>query len=198
MSFHAWPDNEVQDDAFVGQNVLVPRPAFEGPLVPNAAYEISAESLSHSLSAAISPQERAEQPHLMDQDVWGEPFRIVHSDALFLRPSRAPYHQGLPLRDHHATFDGAGQEDAFLSISEGSAPGQNTPQPQQPTQPPQTPGQPSPSGIGQQSRALPSTASSRELRMCELRENLERQRLIHAEAMLALEIARHQSSSHYD
>ena len=31
MSFHAWPDNEVQDDAFVGQNVLVPRPAFEEP-----------------------------------------------------------------------------------------------------------------------------------------------------------------------
>ena len=65
-------------------------------------------------------------------------------------------------------------------------------------QQPQTPGQPSPSGIGQQSRAFPCAASSRELRICELRENLERQRLIHAEAMLALEIAWHQSSSYYD
>ncbi len=73
MSFNAWPDNEVQDDKFVGQNVLVPRPAFPEPLVPNAASEFSAESLSHSLSAAISPQERAEQPNLMDQDFWGKP-----------------------------------------------------------------------------------------------------------------------------
>ena len=57
MSFNAWPDNEVQDDKFVGQSVLVPRPAFLEPLVPNAASEYSAESLSRALSAAISSQE---------------------------------------------------------------------------------------------------------------------------------------------
>ena len=57
MSFNAWPDSEVQDDKFVGQNVPVPRPAFLEPLVPNAASEYSAESLSRALSAAISSQE---------------------------------------------------------------------------------------------------------------------------------------------
>ena len=61
----------------------------------------------------------------MDQDVWGEPSQIIHSNALFLGPSHAAFHQGLPLRDHHATFDGVGQEEAFQSISEDSAPGQN-------------------------------------------------------------------------
>ena len=99
MSSYALPDNEVQDGKFVGQNVLVPRPAFLEPLVPNAASEFGAESLSRSLSAAISPQERAEQPNLMDQDVWGEPSRIIHSSALFPGPSRAASHQGLPLSD---------------------------------------------------------------------------------------------------
>ena len=97
MSSHALPDKEVQDEKFVGQNVLVPRPAFEEPLVPNAAYEFSVESLSHSFSAASSPQERAEQPHLMDQDVWGESSRIIQSNA----------------------------EEAFHSISEDSARGQH-------------------------------------------------------------------------
>ena len=57
MSFNAWPDNEVQDGKFVGQSVLVPRPAFLEPLVPNAASEYSAESLSRALSAAISSHE---------------------------------------------------------------------------------------------------------------------------------------------
>ena len=57
MSFNAWPDSEVQDDKFVGQSVLVPRPAFLEPLVPNAASECSAESLSRALSAAISLHE---------------------------------------------------------------------------------------------------------------------------------------------
>ena len=54
MSFNAWPDNEVQDDKFVGRDVLVPRPACLEPLVPTAASEYSAESLSRALSAAIS------------------------------------------------------------------------------------------------------------------------------------------------
>ena len=57
MSFNAWPDNEVQDDQFLGQSVLVPRPAFLEPLVPNAASEHSAESLSRALSAAILSHE---------------------------------------------------------------------------------------------------------------------------------------------
>ena len=57
MSFNAWPNNEVQDDKFVGHDVLVQRPAFLEPLVPNAASEYSAESLSRALSAAISSQE---------------------------------------------------------------------------------------------------------------------------------------------
>ena len=57
MSFNAWPTNEVQDDKLVGHDVLVQRPAFLEPLVPNAASDCSAESLSRALSAAISSQE---------------------------------------------------------------------------------------------------------------------------------------------
>ena len=57
MSLNAWPDNVVRDDKFVGHEVLVQRPAFLEPLVPNAASEYSAESLSRALSAAISSQE---------------------------------------------------------------------------------------------------------------------------------------------
>ena len=57
MSFNSWPENEVQDDKLVGHGVLVQRPAFLEPLVPNAASEYSAESLSRALSAAISSQE---------------------------------------------------------------------------------------------------------------------------------------------
>ena len=57
MSFNAWPDNEVQDDKFVGPEVLVPRPAALEPLVRTAASEDSAESLSRALSAAISSHE---------------------------------------------------------------------------------------------------------------------------------------------
>ena len=60
------------------------------------AYEFSVESLSHSFSAASSPQEQAEQPHLMDQDVWEESSRIIQSNA----------------------------EEAFHSISKDSARGQ--------------------------------------------------------------------------
>ena len=80
------------------------------------------------------------------------------------------------------------QDEAFV--------GQNPPPPMHHTQPP---GQPLPHGTGQLRWAFPcATSASSELRMCELRENLERQRLLHAEAMLALEIARHQSNSYYD
>ena len=57
MLLNAWPDNAVRDDKFVGHEVQVPRPAFLEPLVPNAASEHSAESLSRALSAAISSQE---------------------------------------------------------------------------------------------------------------------------------------------
>ena len=57
MSLNAWPDNVVRDDKFVGHEVLVQRPAFLEPLVPNAASEHSAESLSRALSAAISSHE---------------------------------------------------------------------------------------------------------------------------------------------
>ncbi len=63
MSFNAWPDNEVQDGKFVGRDVLVPRPACLEPLVPTAASECSAESLSRALSAAISSHAGAQRQY---------------------------------------------------------------------------------------------------------------------------------------
>ena len=56
MSFNAWPDQEIQDDKFVGHEVQ--RPAFLEPLVPDVASVHSAESLSRALSAAIESHER--------------------------------------------------------------------------------------------------------------------------------------------
>ena len=56
MSFNAWPEQELQDDKFVGHEVQ--RPAFLEPLVPDVASVHSAESLSRALSAAIESHER--------------------------------------------------------------------------------------------------------------------------------------------
>ena len=62
MSFNAWPDQEIQDDKFVGHEVQ--RPAFLEPLVPEIAASSvhSAGSLTRVLSAAIeafrTPSER--------------------------------------------------------------------------------------------------------------------------------------------
>ena len=56
MSFNAWPEQELQDDKFVGHEVQ--RPAFLEPLVPDVASIHSAESLSRALSAAIESHER--------------------------------------------------------------------------------------------------------------------------------------------
>ena len=54
MSFNAWPDKEVQHGKLVGRDaMLLPRPAALEPLVPTPASEVSAESLSRALSAAI-------------------------------------------------------------------------------------------------------------------------------------------------
>ena len=58
MSFNAWPDQVIQDDKFVGHEV-VQRPTFFEPLVPDVAASVhSAESLSRALSAAIESHER--------------------------------------------------------------------------------------------------------------------------------------------
>ncbi len=58
MSFNAWPDQVIQDDKFVGHEV-VQRPTFLEPLVPDVAASVhSAESLSRALSAAIESHER--------------------------------------------------------------------------------------------------------------------------------------------
>ena len=58
MSFNAWPEQELQDDKFVGPDV-VQRPSFLEPLVPDIEASIhSAGSLSRALSAAIESQGR--------------------------------------------------------------------------------------------------------------------------------------------
>ena len=59
MSFNAWPERELDDDKFVGPDV-VQRPTFLEPLVPEivASSVHSAGSLSRALSAAIESQER--------------------------------------------------------------------------------------------------------------------------------------------
>ncbi len=96
--------------------------------------------------------EQAERPHLMDQS---------------MRSSAEPRMQ------HHAICDDDSEDETFYSIHEGSVHGQNPPTPMhQPMQQPIPPGQPVAHGIGQQSRAFPSTASSRELRIGEAREVL--------------------------
>ena len=58
MSFNAWPDHEAQADKLVGHDAMLSsRPSVLEPLVPTPASEISAESLSRALSAAISSHE---------------------------------------------------------------------------------------------------------------------------------------------
>ena len=58
MSFNAWPEQELQDDKFVGPDV-VQRPSFLEPLVPDIETSVhSAGSLSRALSAAIESHER--------------------------------------------------------------------------------------------------------------------------------------------
>ena len=58
MSFNAWPERELDDDKFVGPDV-VQRPSFLEPLVPDVEASVhSAGSLSRALSAAIESHER--------------------------------------------------------------------------------------------------------------------------------------------
>ena len=58
MTFNAWPDHEAQADKLAGRDaVLSSRPSVLERLVPTPAFEISAESLSRALSAAISSHE---------------------------------------------------------------------------------------------------------------------------------------------
>ena len=59
MSFNAWPEQELQDDKFIGPEV-VQRPSFLKPLVPpiEASPVHSASALSRALSAAIESQNR--------------------------------------------------------------------------------------------------------------------------------------------
>ena len=122
--------------------------------------------------------EQAEQPHLMDSS---------------MRSSTEPRMQ------HHAICDDDSEDETFYSVYEGSVQGQNPPPPMhQPMQQPIPPGQPLPHGIGQQSRAFPSTASSSELRNSRATEVLERLGLLRAVTMPMPEIARHQSSSYDD
>ena len=66
MSFNAWPEQELQDDKFVGPEV-VQRPSFLEPLVPpiEASPVHSASSLSRALSAAIESQNRLLESPLM-------------------------------------------------------------------------------------------------------------------------------------
>ena len=71
MSFNAWPEQELQDDKFVGHEVQ--RPAFIEPLVPEIAASSvhSAESLSRALSAAIEAHERlmSEPSHVSSDEL---------------------------------------------------------------------------------------------------------------------------------
>ena len=58
MSFNAWHEHEAQADKLVGHHAMLSsRPSALEPLVPTPASEISAESLSRALSAAISSHE---------------------------------------------------------------------------------------------------------------------------------------------
>ena len=97
MSLNAWPDNAVRDDKFVGHEVQVQRPAFLEPLVPNAASEHSAESLSRALSAAISSHEllmcnssHVSSDELMRATVERRDAMTTVRDALDLLPPDAP------------------------------------------------------------------------------------------------------------
>ncbi len=58
MSCNVWPDRGAQADKLAGHDAMLSsRPSVLEPLVPTPASEISAESLSRALSAAIPSHE---------------------------------------------------------------------------------------------------------------------------------------------